>query len=122
MKTYMTVPNIPSNGILSIKEGSLLRLFFDFVAIPPTEESSNEDQYSCENIDIEGSDYGSIISAIVKGKYSDNQKDAIFANYEEAKDTFSSLTEEKRAEYLHEYSDFQAWRKRAKDIANTLIS
>lgn len=121
MKTYMKVTNMPTNGILSIKEGSLLRLFFDFVAVPPTEESSNEDQYSCENIDVEGSDYGSIISAIVKGKYSDNDKDAIFANYEEAKDTTSDLDAEKRTEYLQEYSDFQAWRKKAKDIANTII-
>lgn len=112
---------MPANGILSIKEGSLLRLFFDFVAIPPTEDSSNENQYTCENVDVQGSHYGSIISAIVKGKYSDNQKDAIFANYEESKDSSSDLTDEKRAEYLKEYADFQTWRKKAKDIAGNLI-
>ena len=122
MKTYMTITSVPSNGVLAIKEGNLLRLFFDFEQVPPTEENPATDQYSCEGIDVRGSGYGDIVSAIVNDRFPRDKWDAVIANYQEAADASSEITAEKRAEYLQEYEDFQAWRKTAKEVANTIIN
>lgn len=41
-----------------------------------------EDQYVCENVDVEGEhDYDSIVSAIIMERYDANKRDAIFANW-----------------------------------------
>ena len=38
-----------------------------------------EDQYVCENVDVEGEhDYDSIVSAIIMERYDANKRDAIF--------------------------------------------
>ena len=122
MKTNMTVTSVPTNGILALREGNLLRLFFDFEQVPPTEENPDADQYSCEGVDVCGSGYGDIVSAIVNDRYPRAKWDAVIANYQEALDSESEITAEKRAEYLAEYEDFQTWRKTAKEIANTIIN
>lgn len=122
MKANLTVSTLPDSGILVVKEGNLLRLFFDFVAVTPTQEMPANNMYDCEGIDVRGSGYSDIVSGIVNDRYPRDKWDAIMANYQDALDGQSDLTEAKRAEYVQEYANFQAWRKRAKEIANTVIN
>jgi len=117
MKTYMSITSVPASGVLTIKEGNLTRVFFDIEPLPATEENDNENQYSCENVDIVDSDYSKAVAAIVTSRYDINNQYAILANYDESKDPNSDLTDAKRAEYLQEYADFQLWRKKAKEVA-----
>ena len=101
-----------------IKEGTLLRIFFDY------EDVSNDDEkkYICENVDVEGRSYAEIVSALIRSRYAQDSVEAIIANYEIAKDSESDITDAKRAEYIEEYNDYQAFRIRMKEIANTVIN
>ena len=82
-----------------------------------------EDQYVCENVDVEGEhDYDSIVSAIIMERYDANKRVAIFANLEMARDMASELDEGKRAEYLKEYTDYQSYRIKAKEIALNVLA
>ena len=47
---------------------------------------------------------------------------AIFANLEMARDMTSELDEGKRAEYLKEYTDYQSYRIKAKEIAKEVLA
>lgn len=111
----------PQNGVSIILEGLRTRLFFDFTDAPAREdEEVNTDLKDCESIDLVGRSYGEIVSAIINDRYPADKTQAIMANYENAKDSASDLAEEKRAEYLQEYADYQDWRAHAKDIAKTV--
>jgi hypothetical protein len=101
-----------------IKEGTLLRIFFDYEDV----SSDDEKKYICENVDVEGRSYAEIVSALIRSKYEQSKVEAIIANHEMAKDTTSNLTDAKRAEYIAEYNDYQAFRVRAKEIANNVIN
>ena len=109
-------------------EGALLRIYFDFerreaVQKAGSEDVVVEDQYVCENVDVEGEhDYDSIVSAIIMERYDANKRDAIFANLEMARDMASELDEGKRAEYLKEYTDYQSYRIKAKEIAKEVLA
>lgn len=113
--------NVPE-GVQVTMEGSLVRLFFDYAKNEINVEGEKREQLVCENVNTSGRTYEELVSAIVIDHYSADRREAIFANYEEAKDETSELTEEKRAEYLGEYSEFQAWRKHAKEIANEALA
>ncbi|MDD3229626.1 MAG: hypothetical protein PHE09_10460 [Oscillospiraceae bacterium] len=120
MKAIITLDVMPESGVHVIKEGVFTRLFFDFSPHIPAEGDSFEDEYECENVDVQGQGYDAVVSAIVKARYTTDTREAIFANYEEAKDAGSDITEDKRAEYVAEYNQFQAWRKKAKQIAKMI--
>ena len=66
--------------------------------------------------------YGSIVSAIVNDRYSADDVQALSANFIDAKDTRSSVEEDKREEYVNEWSEYQSWRTTAKGIATTVIT
>lgn len=130
MVSYNEFVTVPENGIICFEEGAIIRVFFDIEPCPPMEEENapegmhrenNTDLYVCQNVDVEGRTYGEIVSAIVNDRYSPDDVQALQANYIEAKDADSVLPDGKREEYLTEYSAFQAWRKRAKEIANAVI-
>ncbi|MDD3040311.1 hypothetical protein [Bacteroides sp.] len=108
-----------------ITEGNITRIFFDFkeIVVKDFENGNDRVAYQGENVDVIGNaDYGSIASAIVKDKYPSDVKDAVQANYELAKEADSPLSEEKRAEYLKEYEDYQAWRIKAKEVAKRVLN
>lgn len=129
MKALEQLPNVPENGIVIRQEGALVRLFFDIEPAPamPVEEGETPcnpgDLYQCYNVDVATpANYGNIIAAIVNDKYSADDVQALTANYFEAKDPESGLTEEKRAEYINEWNEFQAWRAKAKEIAAYVVT
>ena len=88
MKSYGTLVGELPTGIEFVVEGALLRIYFDFerreaVQKAGSEDVVVEDQYVCENVDVEGEhDYDSIVSAIIMERYDANKRDAIFANLE----------------------------------------
>jgi hypothetical protein len=131
MKSFRNTSDVPASGIEVIKEGDMVRLFFDFAKVETTSSDSADtesgetkvEQSSCTNIDIVGAvDYSSIVSAIVNGKYNNNDVQAIIANYELAKDSSSDITDDKRTEYLNDYAEFQTYRAHAKEIANQVLT
>ena len=68
MKSYGTLVGELPTGIEFVVEGALLRIYFDFerreaVQKAGSEDVVVEDQYVCENVDVEGEhDYDSIVS------------------------------------------------------------
>lgn len=123
MKTQKHIAVIPASGVEVVVEGTLTRLFFDFTDPEPREEEElPADLKVCESIDVEGQSYGQMVSAIINDRYSSDDNQALTANYEMAKDPDSSLSEEKRAEYLAEYAAYQNWRAHAKAIARTAVT
>lgn len=130
MISYNEFPIVPESGIICKEEGSVLRVYFDIKPhVPVVSENEPERMqdesaapiYVCENVDAEGRTYGDIVSAIVNDRYTADDVQALQANYIEAKDPESTISEEKREEYLTEYSNFQAWRKRAKEVASAVV-
>ena len=128
MKSYGTLVGELPTGVEFVLEGALLRIYFDFerretVQRTGTGDMVVEDQYVCENVDVEGEhDYDSIVSAIIMDRYDADKRDAIFANLEMARDTTSVLDEDKRAEYLKEYTDYQSYRIKAKETAKEVLA
>lgn len=122
MKAYSDYNGTLTDGVQVMVESNLVRLFFDFTKTEVESEGEKREQVVCESIDVNSRTYEGIVSAIIVDHYPADKRDAILANYEEAKDETSELTAEKRAEYLKEYADFQAWRKHAKDIATEVLT
>lgn len=110
--------NLPTMNL--IREGTLLRIFFDYEDVSVANEE--EKKYICENVDVEGQSYTEIVSALIRSRYDQNNVEAIMANYEIAKNSESDITDAKRADYIAEYNDYQAFRLRAKEIANNVIN
>lgn len=129
MKSYGTQQGSLPQGVQVKKEGTVMRLFFDFEAvenngsdIPGHKSEEMPPQYVCENVDVRGGNsYSDIVNAIVVDRYPSDRKDAILLNYEMTKDATSELEPEKRQEYIDEYQALQAWRKRAKEVATEVL-
>ena len=116
MKTIQTMLEVPTSDIMIIREGNLLRLFFGFTPFIPIKGEA-KDLYNCENIDVQGSSYASIVNAIMVDKYPSDKVQAVLLNYQDALNATAEMTDEKRAEYIAEYNDMQDYRKFAKEIA-----
>ena len=65
---------------------------------------------TAENVDVNAIDYGSIVSAIVRDKYSQDKVEAILANGEDT------------PEHKTELKDFKDWRVKAKQVATAAIA
>lgn len=105
---------LPESGVYVIREGHMVRLFFDLIPA--------EDGYACNNVDVPlPATYGRVVGAIIADSYTADMREAIISNYEEAKDQTSGISDEKRKEYIAEYNDFQLYRKKAKQIARLIL-
>lgn len=124
MKANYQIIELPQSGVRTTIEGNLLRILFDFkkaeVKTDDEKESPN-DIYDCESVDVNGRTYGEIVSAIINDRYTTDSVQAIMANYEDAKDESSPISEEKREEYIYEYITYQVFRKHAKEIAKIAV-
>lgn len=122
MKSYRNYDGGSIPELEVVREGKLTRIYFDFdVEIREIDEEVVE-MLVCENVDVMGVDYAAIVNGIVTENYPSDKYEAVMANYAEANDHNSELSPEKRAEYLQEYSDFQAWRKKAKTVALDVVA
>lgn len=127
MKAFMNLPVAPSDNVMVEREGNLLRVYFDFQKETVKDMEGNEVkepvQYSCQCVDLKGNHgYGAIVGAIVNDRFSNDDVQAITANYELAKDESSDITDEKREEYIAEYKEFQEYRAHAKEVANKVVN
>ena len=124
MKANYQIIELPQSGVQTTIEGNLLRILFDFkkaeVKTDDEKEAPN-DIYDCESVDVNGRTYGEIVSAIINDRYNTDSVQAIMANYEDAKDESSPISEEKRQEYIYEYITYQVFRKHAKEIAKIAV-
>ena len=130
MKCNYEFQAIPESGIIAYPEGDIIRIFFDITpalsAMTESDSAIGEDTgspqtYDCNQIDVHGRTYSDIVSAIISDKYSNDDVQAIIANYTEVMDENSEIPDEKRNEYLDEYSAYQQWRKHAKAIAAEVL-
>ncbi len=130
MISYNDFAGVPENGIICKEEGAVLRIYFDIKPHEPVvsdnepeelRNTSSSNGYVCENVNVAGRTYSDIVSAIVNDRYSADDVQALQANFIESKDSESNLAPEKREEYLSEYAAFQVWRKRAKEVAQSVI-
>ena len=92
-----------------------------------TEELSSEDiegntvtSYRSLYVQVKSISYTNVISAIIQSRYSDSEITAIVMNNMQANDINSEISQEKRKEYISEYTELQSWRKHAKEIASSL--
>lgn len=129
MRVQMTNVVLPQNGVTTVKEGTRIRIYFDYEEAnitydsPEDAETAPDNIYYCENIDVEGDQsYGAIVAAIHNGRYSNDDIQAIIGNYELAKDETSDIASDKREEYKADYDAWQAWRSHAKDIARKVLA
>lgn len=122
MKCYFDYSGTVPSGVKAVREGLTTRVFFDY----STETMQGMDEKNvtvlvAENVDVNSSDYSDIVNAIVRDRYAADKVEAVMANYQEAMDSSSSLTEDKRSEYKAEYEAFQAWRAKAKVVAASVV-
>lgn len=103
-----------------VREGTVMRLFFGFEPVEKeTPEGDTITKFVGYNVDVKDDhSYGGIVSAIIRDKYPDEHRDAIFANRELIRD---NPEHEKAAEYMQEYNEFQDWRLYAKSVAQSVI-
>ena len=123
MKCYREYDGKIPSGIEIIKEGNLTRIYFDFNIESDNIGDKEEKIISCCNVDIEGTlIYEKVVNTIICERYSTDKVQAILANYNEAKESDSDISEHKRKEYKIEYANFQTWRHKAKEIAKNVLS
>ena len=82
---------------------------YEHVAVDEMAHDNNPIMMACERIELNAIDYPSIVSAIVRCKYSQSAIEAIVLN--------DSDTEE----HASEYAALQAWRSEAKRIAKIVV-
>lgn len=124
MKANYQISELPQSGVQTTIEGNLLRILFDFKKAEVKTDDETEaptDIYDCESVDVNGRTYGEIVSAIINDRYNNDSVQAIMANYEDAKDESSPISDDKRDEYIYEYNLYQNFRKHAKEIAKIAV-
>ena len=66
--------------------------------------------------------YGAIVSALIRHKYSENKVEAIVSNSLMLVQNPSSVSEEESNEKLNEFNEFQEYREKCKERAKELLS
>ena len=66
--------------------------------------------------------YGAIVSALIRHKYSENEIEAIVSNSLMLMQNPSSVSEEESNEKMNEFNEFQEYRNKCKARANELLS
>ncbi len=130
MKTNYSYSAIKPDTIQSIgtPEKPLYQINFDTeeIQVSVDDESSSSGkslstQYRSIYVQVSALDYDTLVSAIIKSRYSTSDTEAIILNNIEALDATSEITDEKRSEYMAEYKALQDWRAHAKNIAGGII-
>lgn len=89
-----------------------------FVASVKVEVGSND----IVTLPIAVWNYGAIVSALIRYKYSENEVEAIVSNSLMLMQNPSSVSEEESNEKLNEFNEFQEYREKCKARAKELLS
>ena len=94
-----------------------------------TEELSSENtdgqpvtNYRSLYVQVTALNYSDLVAAIIQSRYTSSDIEAIMINNMAAIGNTETLTTEKRAEYVDEYTKLQAWRAHAKEVASEVCS
>ena len=66
--------------------------------------------------------YGDIVSALIRHKYSENEVESIVSNFLMLMQNPSSISEEESNEKMNEFNEFQEYRNKCKARAKELLS
>ena len=95
---------------------------FDTEAINQETDGQTVTTYRSLYVQVTSLAYDQLVSAIIQSRYSSNDIEAIMLNNMAAIGNTETLTTEKRAEYVDEYTKLQAWRAHAKEVASEVCS
>lgn len=110
MKVYADYNGEVPAGVVVLREGAITRINFDYDTETKEVDGEEIEVLVFENVDITGPvEYGAIVTAIVRDKYSQDRVEAILANGSET------------PEHAAELEAFQEWRAKAKTIAHEVI-
>ena len=105
-----------------IQSGGIYQIMFNFIDVEHVDEEGNassEKHCKCDVIEVDVLDYSTIVSAIIRSKYSQDDVEAILSNYQLCKD---GEAETKYEEYTDKYNAYQDYRVHAKSIAKDVLN
>ena len=95
---------------------------FDTEALNEETDGQTVTTYRSLYVQVSSLAYDQLVAAIIQSRYSSNDIEAIMLNNMAAIGNTETLTTEKRAEYVEEYTKLQAWRAHAKEVASEVCS
>ena len=95
---------------------------FDTEALNQETDGQTVTTYRSLYVQVTSLSYDQLIAAIIQSRYTSNDIEAIVLNNMAAIGNTETLTTEKRAEYVDEYTKLQAWRAHAKEVASEVCS
>lgn len=95
---------------------------FDTEALNEEKDGQTVTSYRSLYVQVTSLTYDQLVAAIIQSRYSPNDIEAIMLNNMAAIGSTETLTTEKRAEYVEEYTKLQAWRAHAKEVASEVCS
>lgn len=95
---------------------------FDTEALNEETDGQTVTSYRSLYVQVSSLAYDQLVAAIIQSRYSSNDIEAIMLNNMAAIGNTETLTTEKRAEYVEEYTKLQAWRAHAKEVASEVCS
>lgn len=99
-----------------------IQVNFDTEALNEETEGQTVTTYRSLYVQVTSLAYDQLVSAIIQSRYTSNDIEAIMLNNMAAIGNTETLTTEKRAEYVDEYTKLQAWRAHAKEVASEVCS
>jgi len=95
---------------------------FDTEALNEETDGQAVTTYRSLYVQVTSLAYDQLVAAIIQSRYSSNDIEAIVLNNMAAMGNTETLSTEKRAEYVDEYTKLQAWRAHAKEVASEVCS
>jgi hypothetical protein len=95
---------------------------FDTEALNQETDGQTVTTYRSLYVQVTSLAYDQLVAAIIQSRYTSNDIEAIMLNNMAAIGNTETLTTEKRAEYVDEYTKLQAWRAHAKEVASEVCS
>jgi len=113
-----------------VREGKIVRIFFDFVPVEIQVANNDEDTSLSEtktitkfegiNINLTGTiDYDKLVDSIISEKYPTSNQFAIIMNKQKAQ---TDPDADKSAEYLSDYDELEAYTDHSKEVAKELLT
>ena len=95
---------------------------FDTEALNEETDGQTVTTYRSLYVQVTALNYSDLVAAIIQSRYTSSDIEAIMINNMAAIGNTETLTTEKRAEYVDEYTKLQAWRAHAKEVASEVCS